>query len=96
MEFILHKFFRLHGDAINHKENHKKQSGCFLHLLGHSYGKYVQIIGSKAPRKYSASSWSDKTSILLCAGQQKLKIHDLWISDPWEPLFIDLSIPEIL
>ena len=40
----------------------------FGNLLGHLYGKHVEIIGLKAPWDYSDQFWSHKILVLLCEG----------------------------
>ena len=41
---------------------------AFDNLLGYLYGKYVYMIGLKAPWNYSDQFWFNKISILLCEG----------------------------
>ena len=42
----------------------------FSCILRHCYGKYVQIIGLKAPGSYSDQFGSNKVSVLLCEGPE--------------------------
>ena len=46
----------------------KQSYAFFCFLFYHSYGKYVQIIGLRAPGNYSDQFWLDKISISLCEG----------------------------
>ena len=57
-------------------------------------GKYVQIIGLKAPGNYSASSWLNKILVLLSEGPKPNISMISGFLTPREPLFIDLKIPK--
>ena len=46
----------------------KNKLGYLLNLLGHFYGKYVEIIGLKAAGNDSDQFGSNKISVLLCEG----------------------------
>ena len=56
-----------------------------LRLLGHLYGKFIEIIGLKAPGNYSASSWSYNLSILFCEGPKPNISMNFGFLDPGNP-----------
>ncbi len=60
------------------------------HFLNYVDGKYVQIIGLKAPGNYSAPFCSNKISALLCGGPKPPSSIITGFVDHWEPLFVDL------
>ena len=66
----------------------------FVFLEGIFYGKYVPIIGLKAPGNYFASFGFNRNPILSCEGPKSNISMISGFSSPVEPLVMDLSIPE--
>ena len=63
-------------------------------MFGHFCGKFVYIIGLKAPGDYSDQFWSIKILVLLC---EEPKLPNSMISgvlSPGEPLFVDFILPK--
>ena len=78
------------------KEHDKKHKACFSHFVGYSYGKYVSIIGLKAPGNYSDQLRSNKISVLLWKGPKPPNSMIYGFLDPGAPSFRDLNIPNLL
>ena len=53
-------------------------SACFWRMLGHLYGKFIEIIGLKAPGNSLTSIWSNKCSFLI-GKTTTSHFHDFWI-----------------
>ena len=60
-------------------------------LLRHVYGKYVWIIGLKAPGNDLDQCWFNKISVLLCEGPKTSKCHDFWILEPQGTLIYEFE-----
>ena len=65
----------------------------YSYFSDYQYAFDPQIISLKAPGNYSASSWSNKISVLLYEGPKPPNSVISGFVDPWEPLFVDLNIP---
>ena len=68
--------------------NNEKQFMRFVFIFCFFfYGKYVEVIGLKAPGNDSVSFWSDKILVLLCEGPKPNMSMISGFLNPKEPLF---------
>ena len=65
----------------------------FCHFGSYFYGKYVSVIGLKAPGNYCDQFWSKKFLVLLCGGSKPNISMISGIFNPWDHSFTDLNIP---
>ena len=69
-------------------ENGENNLCVFLLFFGYVYGKYVKIIGLKAPGNYSDKCWSNKILVSLCEGPESNISMISGVLTPGEPLFM--------
>ena len=70
----------------------KAKHQAFVSLLSNLYSKFMEIISLRTPGNYSASFRSNIFSILWGRPKPDMSMISGCL-DPWEPLFMDLNIP---
>ena len=61
-------------------------SAICWNLLGHLFGKLMEITGLKAPGNYDDQFWSNKVSVLLLERPKSQNPMISGLLDPWDPL----------
>ena len=74
-------------------EKLKKQFKRCLSFSNYLYGKYVEIIGLKAPGNYLDQFWFNIIPMLLCEGPKPNMFMISGLLNPREPLFMLFNMP---